>query len=149
MACFIGKATKPDSEGCQEASGVFLMSRREWQGESTMHNVSWERPWERDAHVVERICGGKREEINKEVKGKEQGWGWGWQHSKDICEREEAVLSTQERLVQHIFILFCIKNYWNLLVQYFLQAISKSVSQLNLFAAIVPAILVQIPCYHI
>lgn len=73
MSCFIGKATKPDSEGCQEESGVILLSRKGWQEESTVHNVAWERPWESDAHIKERICGGKWEKINKEVKGME--WG--------------------------------------------------------------------------
>lgn len=92
MSCFIGKATKPDSEGCQEESGVILLSRKGWQEESTVHNVAWERPWESDAHIKERICGGKQEKINKEVKGMEWGWGWGWQHSKSSYEREEADL---------------------------------------------------------
>lgn len=73
MSCFIGKATKPDSEGCQEESGVILLSRKGWQEESTVHNVAWERPWESDAHIKERICGGKREKINKEVKGTRVG----------------------------------------------------------------------------
>lgn len=144
MSCFIGKATKPDSEGCQEESGVILLSRKGWQQESTVHNVAWERPRESDAHIKERICGGKREKINKEVKGMKCGWGWGWQHSKSSYEREEADLIMQETLLQCFFILFCLKNYWKFHMWDFLQATSKSLSQLHLFAAVVPSILVQI-----